>query len=113
MSDYVASQNGGIRNQSNFRHILKQISQVKVEVVKFKTWSVSFTFYLRFNPRAYKGVGCHPPKVFRQFLQQHLLSSYAVICSCSFILETHFFKVWRQSVVMVYDVISSMRSSHF
>ena len=60
------------------------------------------------------GGGCHPHKVFRRFLQQHLLIAYAVFSSCSFILETYFGKVWRQSVAMVtrYDVISSMRSSH-
>ena len=35
--------------------------------------------------------------------------------SCSVILETHFGKVWRQSVTMLarYDVISCMWSSHF
>ena len=63
------------------------------------------------NPRAYKGGGCHSPKVFHQFFQQHLLLAYAVFSSCSLILETHFGKVWRQSVAMVTrnDVISTMK----
>ena len=49
---------------------------------------------LSVNPRAYKGVGgrCHPHKVFRRFLQPHLLLAYAVFSSCSFILETYFSK---------------------
>ena len=62
-----------------------------------------------------RGVDATPHKVFCGFLQQHLLLAYAVFNSCSFILEIHFTKVWRQATAMItrYDVINSMRSSHF
>ena len=49
------------------------------------------------------------------FFQEHLLLAHADFSSCLLNLETHFGKVWRQSVAMVmeYDTISSMISSHF
>ena len=50
-----------------------------------------------------------PIEIFRRCFQDRLLLAYAVFSSCSFILETHFGKVWRQSVAMVtrYGVISN------
>ena len=46
-----------------------------------------------------KGGGCHPPfKVFFRCFQDLLLLARAVFNDCSFILDTHSGKVWRQSV---------------
>ena len=54
-------------------------------------------------------------KVFSNYIQKHLLLANAVFNSYPFIPQTHFGKVWGESITMVtrYDIISSMRSSHF
>ena len=51
--------------------------------------------------------------VFLQFFQDHLLLAHADLKSCLIILETHFGKVWRESIAMVtrYNLIINMESS--
>ena len=54
-------------------------------------------------------------KAFLHSFQERLLLTHAIFSSCSFILETHFGKIWRQSVAMatIYGVRSSMWSRPF
>ena len=56
--------------------------------------------------------GCHSPLKFSPSFQDHFLAD-AVFSSCSLVLETRFGKVWSESVVKRYDVICSMKTSHF
>ena len=68
------------------------------------------------NRQRKTGIGdATPLKVFLRLFQEHLLLAHAVFSSCSCINEAHFGEVWRQSVAMetIYDVIHSMRASHF
>ena len=43
----------------------------------------------------------HPLRCFLLFFQKNLLLTHPALSSCLFIPETHFGKLWRESVVMV------------
>ena len=53
----------------------------------------------------------HPLSFLRVF--KTIFLADAVFSSCSLVLETRFGKVWSESVVKRYDVICSMKTSHF